>query len=147
MADCALMQNILSQYYPKGILKALIFQYILQNNMEMIQTRLYLINLWYVTYLSQVQFYFKHTVHLLNGLTEHYLAFMNWYKPAATANIRFLFSSKNSDDFTNDPELWKKEFFNSSVDSIILIHHILGTVDLFQQNLNTNELNIWPFYR
>ncbi|GET58122.1 hypothetical protein GLOIN_2v1776801 [Rhizophagus irregularis DAOM 181602=DAOM 197198] len=77
------------------------------------------------TYPGQVQFYFKHTVHLPNGLTEHYLAFVNWYKPAATANIRFFFSSEDSDDFTNDPELWKKEFFNSSVDSIIPVHHIL----------------------
>ncbi|GBC25642.2 uncharacterized protein LOC110231456 [Rhizophagus irregularis DAOM 181602=DAOM 197198] len=78
------------------------------------------------TYSGQVQFYFKHTVHLPNGLTEHYLAFVNWYKPAATANIRFFFSSEDSDDFTNDPELWKKEFFNSSIDSIIPVHHILG---------------------
>ena len=78
------------------------------------------------TYPGQVQFYFKHTVHLPNGPTEHHLAFVNWYKPAATANIRFLFSSEDSDDFTNDPELWKKEFYNSSVDSIIPVHHILG---------------------
>ncbi|GET57517.1 hypothetical protein GLOIN_2v1786147 [Rhizophagus irregularis DAOM 181602=DAOM 197198] len=37
-----------------------------------------------------------------------------------------LSKSKDSDDFTNDPELWKKESFNSSVDSIIPVHHILG---------------------
>ncbi|GET58569.1 hypothetical protein GLOIN_2v1786147 [Rhizophagus irregularis DAOM 181602=DAOM 197198] len=37
-----------------------------------------------------------------------------------------LSKSEDSDDFTNDPELWKKEFFNSSVNSIIPVHHILG---------------------
>ncbi|CAG8523494.1 13579_t:CDS:1, partial [Funneliformis caledonium] len=58
-------------------------------------------------------------IHLLNGSSKHYLAFMKWYKPAVTANIRFLFANKDSDDFTNDPEFWKKEFFNTSVDSII----------------------------
>jgi hypothetical protein len=78
------------------------------------------------TYPGQVQFYFEHTVHLPDGPIKHYLAFVNWYKPVATANVRFLFSNDNSDDFTNDPELWRKEFYNSSVDNIIPVHHILG---------------------
>jgi hypothetical protein len=78
------------------------------------------------TYPGQVQFYFEHTIHLSNAPIKHYLAFVKWYKPVATTNIRFLFSNEDSDDFTNDPELWKKEFYNSSVDSIIPVHHILG---------------------
>jgi hypothetical protein len=78
------------------------------------------------TYPGQVQFYFEHTIYLSDGPVKHCLAFVNWYKPVTTANTRFLVSDKNSDDFTNDPELWKKEFYNSSVDSIIPVHHILG---------------------
>jgi hypothetical protein len=78
------------------------------------------------TYPGQVQFYLEHTIHLPNGPLKHRLAFVKWYKHAATADARFLFANKDSDDFTNDPELWKKEFFNTSVDSIISVHHILG---------------------
>jgi len=78
------------------------------------------------TYPGQVQFYFKHTVHLPNGPLTHNLAFVKWHKHSTTANVRFLFANEDSNDYTNDPELWKKEFFNTSVDSIIPIHHILG---------------------
>lgn len=78
------------------------------------------------TYPGQVQFFFEHTIHLLNGPSKHYLAFVKWYKPAATANARFLFANEDSNDFTNDPELWRNTFFNTSVDSIIPVHHILG---------------------
>jgi hypothetical protein len=78
------------------------------------------------TYPGQVQFYFEHTIHLSDGPSKHHLAFVKWYKFAATANTRFLFANDDSDDFTNDPELWRKEFFNASVDSIIPVHHILG---------------------
>ena len=78
-------------------------------------------------YPGQVQFYFKHTAHLPSDSTkEHYLAFVKWYKPVATARARFLFANEDSDDFTNDPELWRKEFYNSSSDSIIPIYHISG---------------------
>jgi len=65
-------------------------------------------------------------VYLPNASVNYYLAFIKWYKPATTADIRFLFSNEDPDDFTNDPELWKNEFLNSSVDSIISVHHILG---------------------
>ena len=78
------------------------------------------------TYLGQKRFYFKHTIHLPGSPVKHYLAFVNWYKPVTTANIRFLFADENSDDFTNDPELWRKDFYNSSLDSIIPVHHLLG---------------------
>jgi hypothetical protein len=78
------------------------------------------------TYPGQVQFYFEHTINLSGNPVKHYLAFVNWYKPVTTANTRFHFSDENSDDFTNDPELWKKDFYNSSFDRIIPVHHILG---------------------
>jgi hypothetical protein len=79
------------------------------------------------TYPGQVQFYFEHTTHLPSiGPVKHYLAFVNWYRPAVSADARFLFANEDSDDYTNDPELWKREFFNTSADSIIPVHHILG---------------------
>ena len=36
---------------------------------------------------------------------KHYLAFVNWYKPAVSADARFLFANEDSDDYTNDLEL------------------------------------------
>ena len=30
-------------------------------------------------YPDQVQYYFSHTINLLNGLTEHFLAYVQWY--------------------------------------------------------------------
>ena len=54
------------------------------------------------------------------------MAFVNWYKPVNTTNARFFFANEDSSDFTNDPELWKKVFSNTTIDSIIPIHHILG---------------------
>lgn len=78
------------------------------------------------TYPGQVQFYFEHTIHFSEGPEKHHLAFVNWYKPAASADARFLFANEDSNDFTNDPELWRKNFFNTSVDSIIPVHHIMG---------------------
>ena len=79
------------------------------------------------TYPGQVQFYFEHIVHIPSkGPKKHHLAFINWYRPAASVNARFLFADEDSDDFTNDPELWRKEFYKTTVNSIIPIHHILG---------------------
>jgi hypothetical protein len=78
------------------------------------------------TYPGQVQCYFEHTIHLPNGSLKHHLAYVKWYKSVTTADIRFLFANEDSDDFTNDPELWRKESFKTSVDNIIPVHHILG---------------------
>ena len=78
------------------------------------------------TYPGQVQFYFEHIIHLPNGSLKHHLAYVKWYKSVRTTDVRFYFANEDSDDFTNDPELWKKEFFKTSVDNIIPVHHILG---------------------
>lgn len=78
------------------------------------------------TYPGQVQFYLEHTVHISKRPVKHYLAYVRWYRPAATSDARFLFTNDDSDDFTNDPELWRKAFVNISDDSIIPVHHILG---------------------
>jgi len=78
------------------------------------------------TYPGQVQFYFEHIIHLPNGSLKHHLAYVKWYKSVRTTDVRFYFANEDSDDFTNDPELWKKKFFTTSVDNIIPVHHILG---------------------
>ncbi|PKK59089.1 hypothetical protein RhiirC2_795336 [Rhizophagus irregularis] len=46
-------------------------------------------------YPSQVQYYFTHTVDLPNGPTEHFLAYVRWYKHAGSRNIQYYFSNDN----------------------------------------------------
>jgi len=74
-------------------------------------------------YPGQVQYYFTHKINLPNkGLTDHFLAYVRWYKPVNASNVRYRFSS---DDICN-VELWNTEFYPESRDCIIPIHHILG---------------------
>jgi hypothetical protein len=72
-------------------------------------------------YPGQVQYYFTHTVDLPNA-TEHFLAYVRWYKPVNSSNIRYHF---NIDEICN-VELWCTEFYPESRDCIIPVHHILG---------------------
>ncbi|CAB4414564.1 unnamed protein product, partial [Rhizophagus irregularis] len=77
-------------------------------------------------YPGQVQYYFKHEIDLPNGPTEHYLAFIRWYRPADTANIRYHFSIDDTEETeTCNVELWKTDFFPESRDCIIPVHNIL----------------------
>lgn len=76
-------------------------------------------------YPGQVQFYFTHTIDLPNGPTEHFLAFVYWYKPVSSSNVRYYFSA-NDDKQTCNVELWDTEFYSTSRDCIIPVHHILG---------------------
>ena len=43
-------------------------------------------------YPGQVQYYFKHIVDFPTGPSEHNLAFIQWYKPADMANLRYYFT-------------------------------------------------------
>ncbi|GET55364.1 hypothetical protein GLOIN_2v1786477 [Rhizophagus irregularis DAOM 181602=DAOM 197198] len=77
-------------------------------------------------YPGQVQYYFKHEIDLPNGPTEHYLAFIRWYRPANAANIRYHFSIDDTEETeTCNVELWKTDFFPESRDCIIPVHNIL----------------------
>ncbi|GET57970.1 hypothetical protein GLOIN_2v1775288 [Rhizophagus irregularis DAOM 181602=DAOM 197198] len=77
-------------------------------------------------YPGQVQYYLKHEIDLPNGPTEHYLAFIRWYRPANTANIRYHFSIDDTEETeTCNVELWKTDFFPESRDCIIPVHNIL----------------------
>ena len=76
-------------------------------------------------YPGQVQYYFTHTVDLPNGPSEHFLAYVRWYEPVASPNVRYHFSAKD-DDKTCNVELWNTEFYPIGRDCIIPVHHILG---------------------
>jgi hypothetical protein len=74
-------------------------------------------------YPGQVQYYFTHKVDLPDGLAEHFLAYVRWYKPTSSPNTRYYFSD---DEGTCNVELWENEFYPESRDCIIPVHHILG---------------------
>lgn len=74
------------------------------------------------SYPGQVQYYFTHTVDLPDGPVEHFLAYVRWYKPVNSSNIRYYFSSGE----ICNVELWSTEFYPESRDCIIPVHHILG---------------------
>jgi hypothetical protein len=71
-------------------------------------------------YPGQIQYFFKHTVDLPEGASEHNLAYVRWYK--LSNNNRYYFSI----DETCNVELWSKDFYSESRDCIIPVHHILG---------------------
>jgi hypothetical protein len=75
-------------------------------------------------YAGQVQYFFKHIVDLEDGPAEHYLAYIRWFKPAETSNVRYYFSI-NDDERTCNVELWKNEFYPDGRDCIIPVHNIL----------------------
>jgi len=83
-------------------------------------------------YPGQVQYYFTHTVNLSNGKSDvpakHFLAYVRWYQPADSSNIRYYFSinEEQFDEDTCNVELWSNEFYPESRDCIIPVHHILG---------------------
>lgn len=76
-------------------------------------------------YPGQIQYFFTHTVDLPDGASEHYLAYVQWYKPADSANIRYHFSI-DDDEETCNVELWRNDFYPESRDCIVPVHHILG---------------------
>ena len=73
-------------------------------------------------YPRQVQYYFVHVVDLPDGPYEHFLAYVRWYQPAGSSNVRYHFR----DDETCNVELWSTEFYPEERDCIIPVHHILG---------------------
>ena len=74
-------------------------------------------------YPGQIQFFIKHIIDLPEGSTAHYLAYVQWYKPAPNNKIRFHFSI--NDDKICNVELWETNFYPTSRDCIIPIQNIL----------------------
>jgi hypothetical protein len=75
-------------------------------------------------YAGQVQYFFKHIVYFDDGPVEHNLAYIRWYKPVETSNVRYYFSI-NDEEKTCNVELWKNEFSPDGRDSIIPVQNIL----------------------
>ena len=76
-------------------------------------------------YPGQVQYYLEHVI-VVNGLRKkHYLAYVRWYKPVSTAEIRFHLSP---DKQPNNclAELWDTEFSEEAADCMLPVHNILG---------------------
>jgi hypothetical protein len=73
-------------------------------------------------YPGQVQFFFTHSVNFPNVVEEHKLAFIRWFKPVNSANVRFYFGSENDANI----ELWSTEFYPVRRECIIPIHNIFG---------------------
>ena len=69
------------------------------------------------------------------GPIEHFLAYVRWYKPVNTSNIRYYFSSN---DICN-VELWSTDFYPESRDCIIPIHHILGHFILVNYRISNRK--------
>ncbi|GBC34775.2 hypothetical protein GLOIN_2v1775288 [Rhizophagus irregularis DAOM 181602=DAOM 197198] len=85
-------------------------------------------------YPGQVQYYFKHEIDLPNGPTEYYLAFIRWYRPANTANIRYHFSIDDTEETeTCNVELWKTDFFLKV--GIVLFQYTTFFADLCPLNI------------
>src|SRR5436309_112060 len=77
-------------------------------------------------YSRQVQFFFEHTIQLLEGPVTHLLAFVKWYNKADDRRSRFHCQIGNDDEKICNIELWKRDFYELSRDCIIPIHSILG---------------------
>lgn len=75
-------------------------------------------------YAGQVQYFFKHIIDFEDGPAEHNLAYVRWFKPAETSNVRYYFSI-DDEEKTCNVELWKNEFYRDGRDCIIPIQNIL----------------------
>ena len=72
-------------------------------------------------YTGEVQYYFEHTLSLPDGSRTHLLAYIRWFKPAPSSDIRF---KHKFIEETSNTEIWGSEYFEESVDSIITVHRI-----------------------
>lgn len=103
-------------------------------------------------YPGQVQYFFNHSVDFSDDVrSDHYLAYVRWYRPADTSNVRFHFSS--DDEYqTCNVELWKNDFYPEGRDCIIPVHHILSrfiptTYKISSRRNAANYLAINPINR
>ena len=76
-------------------------------------------------YPGQIQYFFTHTVDLPGRTSVHYLAYVKWYRPADSPDVRYYFSI-NDENETCNVELWRNDFYPENRDRIIPVHHILS---------------------
>jgi len=65
-------------------------------------------------YLDQVQFFFKHIIHLQESSKIHYLAFVRWYKKADDNRSQFHCQIDKDDLNICNVELWGNKFYKLS---------------------------------
>ena len=87
-------------------------------------------------YPNQVQYYFSHTINLPNRLTKHFLAYVWWYQPTDSPDVRYHFSDNEQ---TCNVELWGTKFYPESHDCIIPLYHILGRFVLVNYRISTRR--------
>ena len=87
---------------------------------------------------GQVQYFFKHIVDFEGGPAEHNLAYVRWFKPAETSNVRYFFSIDDDEQICN-VELWKNEFYREGRDCIIPVQNILCQFVPVKYKLTTRQ--------
>ena len=90
-------------------------------------------------YPGEVQYYFEHTLTLPNGPKTHLLAYVKWYKNAASSSIRF--KHKFMTPEKSNTELWKAEYYEEGQDSIIAVHRIYGRAIKFDYRVGKSKNN------
>src|ERR1043165_816818 len=81
-------------------------------------------------YPGEVQYYFEHTLRLPEGSRTHLLAYVKWYRSAASSSIRFKHSFMEPE--ISNTELWKAEYFPEGCDSLLPVHRILSRATKFR---------------
>ena len=98
-------------------------------------------------YPGEVQYYFEHTLRLPEGSRTHLLAYVKWYRSAASSSIRFKHSFMEPE--ISNTELWKAEYFPEGCDSLLPVHRILSRATKFRYVKigKQNYLSIVPLNR
>ncbi|CAB5099146.1 unnamed protein product [Rhizophagus irregularis] len=99
------------------------------------------------TYPGEVQYYFEHALRFPEGTKTHLLAYVKWYKPAPSSNIRFKHSFMEPE--ISNTELWKAEYFQEGCDSLLAVHRILCRATKFRNIMVGKQkyLSIIPLNR
>ena len=72
---------------------------------------------------DQVQYYFEHTIRILDEFRTHRLAFIKWYKLALNQRTWF-YTSIDDNEKSSNIELWQNEFYDIERDCLIPIHYL-----------------------
>ena len=85
-------------------------------------------------YPGQVQYYIRHSLNMPNGLVEHKLAYIKWYKPLNLVATRFYFNSDEAE--ACNVILWDMQFYPIRRDCIIPVHNIFSRFIPFKYKIS-----------
>jgi hypothetical protein len=98
-------------------------------------------------YPGEVQYFFEHVLHLKKESKTHLLAYVRWFKPASSSSIRFKHKFLENDEKSNT-EIWKADYSEEDVDSIIAVHRIYSRAIKINYRVGKkNYLSIIPLNR